>query len=503
MSRVLTITFRSSGERWEFTVEPEGELAQGPFEWKAPPHPRMLLPTLLGRLTSVLDAQTPWRLRLRGDGSATPTTLPAFAAWPYLEHPRGRTHVFNLEWTVAEQCFDITYARVRDAIGVIPAEGSALVESLSSELLHPVARVSADGPFPQETVLVVEADVDDDEAMRIQDAAYEAGCPLLVWCASNPPPRVPINEIVTLDAPATPTLTWLSHLLPKVLTGTQGPEKALADAACGRGVAAKDCNVRWLRGNFDRWETCATLDRYGFPEHWDVTFDRSQQESELTGLLDTLVAKKTLRRVQVVISAGPDGAGLRRFQARPPLWREGSEQRVCVERAELDWHDRPSLQIHRVCAEFDARDVADLASKLAARAEKSDKPVLLVWLSHRVASLDDATGTRRVSVDDLRAYIASLMELGRELPQRVRVLVHVSVQGAPASSLEALSSRPGAHAHAAVLEELSRNAPAKDLRNFFDSHGLLVTDEELNTLATVTYDDAIRRLQRRMSAPEE
>ncbi len=507
MSRALTITFRSRGDRWEFTLEPEGDPAQGPFEWKEPPQPRMLLPALVGRLPSVLDAQLPWRVRLCPAElpSAPPYTpaLPSYLAWPALEHPRAKTHVFNLGWTVAEACFPITYNTVRDAIGVISAAGSTLVETLSSELLHPVDRVSSEGPFPQETVIVVEGEVDDDEAARIQDLAYDAYCPLLVWCASNPPPRVPINEIVTLDAPATPTLTWLSYLLPKVLTGTQGPEEALASAARGRGVAAKDCNVRWLRGCFGRWETRATLDRHGFPEHWDVTFDRKPQEGELTDLLDTLVAKTTRRRVQVVVSAGPDGAGLRRFQARPPLWREGSEQRVAVERVELDWHDRPPLQMHRVCDAFGAQDVSSLAAALSSLAERSGKPVLLVWLSHRVASLDGAAGTRRVTLDDLRAYVTELTALGRELPPRVRVFAHVSVQGAPVKALGAIQMTPGPHADATLLEELSRSAPSKDLRNFVARHGLSVTDEELERLAADTYDDAIRKLQRRMSGTEE
>lgn len=504
MSRLLIITFARTNDQWEFTLRPEGEAPRGPRRWMQPATPRSLFSAFFGNDRDLVSDDRVWRVRIQPrelPPEPSVDALPAFYGWSCLEHFQDSAHVFQHGWTVAEVNAGGAPCEARDAVAVIAAPGSTLADELAHDLGPRVEVVHAAGSFPDRTVLVVESPLVGKEAAMIQQRAQDANCPLVIWCASAPTAWLPLNEMVTVEAPREPAIHWLRRVLPDVLTEA-GPEEALARAARARGAPREDHRARWLRGNFERWKPGAKRDALGFLERWDAMVDRSVQEDELRQLVEVLVAQHSKRRVQVVFSVGPDGADLQRFQARPPLLRSGVEARLRVERVELDWHESPSQQFLRLCRDLDARRESEFLDAVTSRARRCDRQLLL-WLAHRPVSLDESPRARQVSLSDLETYAHAMLTAGREFPPNARMLAHISVRTASAAPLTTLRMRPGDHGRADVLQTLTRGVPVEELRRWFETQGLEYADEEVERLSQRSYEDIVRALKHRISSRGE
>lgn len=174
----------------------------------------------------------------------------------------------------------------------------------------------------------------------------------MVWADPQEIPRSHLSEVLVTKETKEPLGSWLVRFLSRLLSGID-PERSFAYA--GLGGPPEDRVARWLRGAFSAWHVDPPDNAVALDSRWFVRLDRSRQESELNRLVHHLLLPNTKRRVQVIVTMGPEGSGLELFSHRPPLISPELPFTPVVE-WDLTWTENPGIRSSASCSDSELAD---------------------------------------------------------------------------------------------------------------------------------------------------
>jgi hypothetical protein len=490
---VVQVQFRKREQQWQVRIVPRAA-GLAAHEWRTwnPPRKEYLERELLASLFNTDEARPllnrPWHLQLRGEelGLSSPG-IPPGIDWTYLVHPASGCHVLDLGWTVTELVVAPSPATFSGKIAVL---GNA---SLATELrrsVSPIVQSATVETLPEQAVVVIPGeDMDDRMAQAIDDQAWRQHCPLLIWCGFAPP-RGSVPAIFDNGSPAPARhVAWLSRLLVRLL---RGQEPALAFADAGACDPPKDRFLRQMHGAYDGWTTTGELPALNLPRDWYIRLDRSEQEGELTTLVDGLVSART-RRIQVIFTPGPEGSGLDLFRQRPLRY---TGPRKVVE-WELGWADDPAHTIQELQRRVLATRPANLAHRLQEEAARHEHGALFL-LRHSTVSLERRPDAVQVTCAELRQYCSDLQSLANDLgTTNLRLLLHISVVGATTLQLAEFSTASHPHYMADVLKTLDAGVPRGELERWLRAQDLRFDKADLDHMQGMNYDELIQWIVQR------
>ncbi|MBL9009010.1 MAG: hypothetical protein JNJ46_32415 [Myxococcales bacterium] len=298
---------------------------------------------------------------------------------------------------------------------------------------------------------------------------------------------------VPFAPPREAQVPWLIRFLSLLLRGVT-PEQAFAQA--GLRGPVEDRQARWLRGAFSSWHV--DQPQVALPMGWFTRVDRSKQSEVLNTTLHYLIQPQSTRRVQAVLTPGPDRSGLERFRRRPLSIGMDVEPIPVIE-LDLGWADDPRNQEQVLFWGFKAQGRPSMVLRIveeARRAQaKRDGHRALFWIRHETVCLHEEEalrhGLRQMTVEELRGYLSVLRTLAEELVRYdVRMLVHLSVQGAQEAELKPLACAER-YFLTTILPGLHECVPEDELRKWLDMAGLVYSEEELREMVQRPYDELI------------
>lgn len=490
----LEARFHFSIDGWRVQLAPESGPIRGERSFRIP---KRLEDTFAAIFDEDQDSdlvKRAWRLRLRPKDLDPEGELPPLPSWAHLYHPEDDSHLLDRGWTVTQLTVRPRRAECSGTIAVVGAE--PLLHSLGKLLGPRVVRGSVD-QIPPRSILVLQGAFELSETRTLQDRALHAECPLLIWCDTVEVPRSALSEVLTLKGAREPLTSWLVRFLGRLVSGID-PERAFSYA--GLGGPPEDRTARWLRGGFSSWRVDAPDKGVALDARWFVRLDRSKQESDVNRLVHHLLLPRTRRRIQVIVTTGPEGSGLELFCHRPPLISPELPATPVVE-WDLTWTENPAHQEQRLLQRLRARRAADLPERLLFEATRVHEQRtgtkgnrVLFWGRHETVSLDPAPHLRQVTVEDLEYYLAALLELSAQLARwDVRILLHLPFQGSSDMPLRALQ-RDEETLKINVLAPLPPGVPVDELRSWLSDAGLPHDEGTLADMMSLSYDHLIQWL---------
>lgn len=492
----LQVIFQHDGVAgWSMQLLPHGMPARPVRPWREPRKLDRYRPFL-----SIFEedpdlAGRPWRLRLRRrDGDRPgPQELPDVPTWAWLYHPDQGCHVLDIHWTVSQLVAEPVRGETSGIVAVVEDQGltTGLRKMLGSRV-QGVNRTS----LPPRSLVVVPITLPEAEARQVQARALEAECPLIIWCGDVRPPLGEIAEVVPLATPREPRLPWLVRFLHRLLRG-HDPEQAFAMA--GLRGPPEDRRARWLRGAFSNWRVDPP--EGSLPEGWFTHLDRSKQSTALNAMVLYLAQPQAARRVQVVLTPGPDRAGLERFRKRALAFPQDVPP-IPISEMDLSWTDDVANQALVLLWAFKAQGRTDLLERILEEARKVHQQSrsqagqrVLFWVRHETVTLDREVairhGLRAVTLAELRRYFEFLQALAAQLAgYQIRFLVHISVQDASEDELHSAKVEERFF-RTNVLPALDECVPQDELKEWLSVAELSYTLEDLKVMSGLAYDDLI------------
>lgn len=495
----LEVRFRNDAGSWHVQLVPEDLPPRAARPWQEPLSQDALFFALFDQNADRDLIKRCWRLRLRPELlMPVPGPMPAINSWALLRHPDNGSYLLDIGWTISQLVVWPTRGETSGTVAVIGSD--KLVQALNSSLGPRAVLVQQNALLPR-ALLVVEPLLDEKAARGLQEAAIAAACPLILWCVTEAP-HSRAAEVVPVGSPkpVNQQMTWLVSFL-SLLLGGQDPELAFAEA--GLSIPPKERQARLLRGAFAQWHVDTSRNIGPVPHDWYIRLDRAKQEHELNGLANDLVWPNAKRRVLIVVTPGPNGSGLVQFRRRKPLIDQEVPPIPLIP-WDPPWSEVPARQEETLRARVDAKLKRDMPERLLAEAnrlhrERSRTEVnrALFWIRHETASLEQIDELRHVTEQDLRCYFAALGELAEELTGcDLRILVHVSIQGATQEQLMHLNQQERYYS-ICVLPTLPVGIPEDELRTWLNRRGLEYSEEEVKEMLSCSYDELIQCLYER------
>jgi hypothetical protein len=489
---VLQVQFRKREQQWQVRIVPRA-IGMSPHEWRDwnPPAPKHLKKELLASLFCTDDShqlcRRPWHLQLMGEQLlASSAGIPPGIDWTYLVHPSSGCHVLDLGWTVTELVVAPAPATISGKVVVV---GDKLLAAELRRTVGPiVSEATADTLPEQAIVLVCGEGMNDAQAEELDEKALQQRCPLLVWHGFMPPRGFVPAIFDNGWPPPKGHAKWLARLLVRLVRGVE-PTVAFADA--GGSDPPEDRFLRRMRGAHEGWTISGEIPQLTLPRNWYILLDRSQQEGRLFTLVDGLASAKE-RRIQVVLTPGPDGSGLDLFRQRPPRY---SGPRKVVE-WDLGWADNPANSIQELQRRVNASQKVNIAHRLQEEAARHEGGTLFV-LRHNTVSFERRLDAVQVTPDELKQYCGDLQSLAAELANtNLRLLFHISVVGTTTEQLSEFRADQR-HYAATVLKTLDAGVPKEELRDWLNDHEMRFTESELDQTHGMNYDELIQWLVQR------
>jgi hypothetical protein len=487
---ILEAQFRRQGGEWLYRLVPGGRDAgsRAWSIWKQPPPERLSRQLLSSLFESDEDRELlkrSWHLRLRPETFGSKSQGIPDTKWTYLVHPDSRCHILELGWTLTELVDHPVRGLTTERAVVI---GNRDLTKALQRLAGPFVSDGAVDALPEKSLVIVGSEMTDAAAAELDERAWNKRCPLIVWCASQPP-RGDVPCIFAVERPRELLITWLNRFLVRVIRGVD-PLTAFADTV-SRGPA-EDRHARMMRGAYEDWKISERVPALALPQNWYVTLDRSKQEGHLKILVEGLLGRFAKRRIQVVFTPGPDGAGLDLFRHRPPHI-QGPLKLI---EWDLGWTDEPGQSIQVIARMMRTKGIADLALRLQEEAARHETGALFL-VRHETVSFEVSDHARQVTIEALGNYLADLRKLAVELaPSTFRMLVHISVLGSDESQLEDLKLRE-AHFMSDVIKALDRGVPRDELEQWLSARDLPFSDDDLVNMERLAYDDLIQTIVNR------
>jgi hypothetical protein len=489
--KLLEVRFRSgrSTDTWEIQIAPESGATSSWRKWEAPLVPRDLLASLFDSDRALIDAG-PWRLRLRPDAFAD-GSIPKYAWWE-LRNPASNASVLDEGWTVTELT---TFPRGARSGGTVAVIGDAeLGRSLEQKLAGGVS--IATGEFQPKSIVAARG-YGEEFMAEVQANAKRNDCPVIVWCSKGRPPESDRVEAITIeDLPLEEHAAWTERFVTKLRAGDD-PEVAFAGA--GLGSSAEKRAARFLRGACSPWAVEEGLPQF-LPDDWYVMLDRKDQQAILNTCYAMLSRPLGTRRVQLVVSRGEKGAGLDLFRRRPPLGPPRAAASNRFVQWDVGWAEDPANEIQMLWRQVGAFDTNSFISRMNAHVRGSAQAVF--WVRHDVMTAETSDGlasfARQIRIADLAAYTTSLMELASRLLQtKIRLLIHVALQGADdewLAPLKALAGTPDAPFRITILPAMTTNVSRAELEAWLTENELPFTEQHSIAMSELSYDELIRRV---------
>ena len=426
----LQVQFRKREQHWQVRIVPlsAGMSAHDWRDWSPPPK-EYLERELLASLFNTDEARPlldrPWHLQLRGDNLGLSSRgLPPGVDWSFLVHPQSGSHILDLGWTVTELVVEPARATISGQVVVLGDKG--LVAELR-RTVGPIVSEATIDTIPEHAIVVVCGNGMDEEKARALDERIWRYCPLLVWYGFDPPRGTVPAIFDNGGSPLPGHRRWLTRLLVRLVRGWE-PVVAFADA--GTSDPPKDRFLRRMRGAHAGWTTSGGIPELTLPRNWYILLDRSEQEGDLTTLVDGLASTRS-RRIQVIFTPGPEGSGLDLFRQRPLRY---AGPRKVVE-WDLGWADNPANTIQELQRRVHAARPVHLAHRLQEESARHEGGALFL-LRHSTVSLVRRPDAIQVAREELRDYCNDLQSLAADLAAtNLRILVHISVVGATAEDL--------------------------------------------------------------------
>lgn len=487
--RTLEARFFHDRGKWFIQLALEGERPRAPREWRDPAEHGDLFWSLFEPNEDHDLIQGPFRLLIRPrDIEPRLGLLPDVPCWANLYHPDDGFHLLDRGWTMAEMT---AWPKKGESSGAVAVLGDEPFTRALQRSLGPRVRRCASTALPHRSLVVVQARLSDEQALEIQAAAQRSASPLIIWCETQPP-RGRVADVIHVAPSIEPSTAWLDRFLSRLVRGV-GPEQAFAEA--GLDGPPEDRRARWLRGAFSSWHVrpADAPNSIELPREWFIKLDRSAQEAQVNLLADYLLVAGTKRRVQVIISPGEEKAGLVHFRRRPPRVNPD----ILIER-DLGWTDDPTCAEQSLLWGFHVRRRVDIPEALLVKANELrsrlphliGKPVLF-WTRMETLSLEPGREAK------LRRFLSFLRGLSVDMVTiDVRLLVHISIQGATQQRLLPLEEKKDPFYRADVLPALGR-VPDSELQDWLGIVGLEYTDEDLAEMRALDYDDLVQWLVHR------
>jgi hypothetical protein len=491
--KILEAQFRQRDQRWQLRLLPEGSDAHDWRDWQSPSGTAMdqLFASLFETDQAWPLLKQPWHLRLRpehlGQGSQG---IPA-AAWSHLIHPDSLCHILDLDWTVTELVERPRRGETSGQIAVLGNRG--LTEALRRTVGPIVSDADPEALGDQSILVACGKGGSSVEFRALKEKAVAHDCPLIIFCGAQPPSRADqdlfaVPSIFSANDRPEAEAPWLARFLTRVVRGV---EPVVAFAEAGRAEPRKGRVARRMWGAHEGWKVSGGIPDLVLPRHWYISLDRSKQESHLNTLVEGLTSSRT-RRVQVVVTPGPEGAGLDLFRQRPP--RHHGPQKLV--QWDLGWAENPANTIERLKLQLNTRSVTDIVPRLQEQAARHEGGALFL-IRHETVSLEAGDKACQVTLEELKCYLKALRELALALSStNVYLLVHVSVLGENAEALEVLEAQDP-HFMVDILEQLDVGVPRSELKQWFRARGLNVSPKELDELEGLNYDELIQRIVQR------
>lgn len=378
--------------------------------------------------------------------------------------------------------------------------------------------------FPEHAVWVVADSVSAEKSRRrLQAAAKNAGCVLMVWC-NDPAPdceqfaqvqllsprergavlprrKEPGPDAARRDIPS--LLPWLQRFLLNLRREVDCQLERSFARAC-RGLSEDQRAGLRLRGAPSRLTLQSPDPRVGLDLifQWYLELDRARQERHLNKRLQQgLLSPHHPKTVHVVIVPGPTGSAPEAFLERTFQPLKDSDVHVHAVRAE--WSHQPNEQIKAVWRCLGAHDNLSFVSRL--RELASDEDGLVLKVLHGPASTVSGTSRHKRTPDQLLHFIQCLnplVGLLRKEDRSLRLLIFIPLEHplADRPNLQSIQERSGEDLEVTVLESLSLCVPKGEILDWFTENDVpLPTSDEakeklLEHLASLHYEALIKAL---------
>ena len=360
------------------------------------------------------------------------------------------------------------------------------------------------------TILVASPGIVGERARQLASLVYENLASLVVWRAPGEQSEVPIVEVRTKSASQLPLVVetcWLRTFLKHLHNGAP-----LSIAMLSAYRVTRDANQdqkllsghRWLCEPQDQAQWQVELTGPVVPQDWKSLLDRFTQSAMFEQLSRNLCDGRSATRIQVVITPGSKGAGLKRFSERfrPDrriAWAESRAHQIDELAQQLA---EPGGYEHQF-TETIARFISRMDSSYRAQGSMV-RPVLHVAHDPTWLALPTGNGRPSISMEHLVKYIKDLDSTATAIRSNVRsrMLVHIPVLFSTGDNEEELRRATtglsrGGLTRVSVLPMVLDHVAHHELLFWLESHDLDTTIVDAQVLGQ-PYDALLEVISERL-----